>query len=90
MTVEKAIRLLGVEYARAKRLTYVRNPIAYALYQVWKMADSQSKNQESEVYGKWIYDEYGNPHCSKCEHVQDVPTNYCSECGTDMRGDQNE
>ena len=45
---------------------------------------------ESVETGRWIYDEYGNPHCSKCEHVQDVPTNYCSECGTDMRGDQNE
>lgn len=43
-----------------------------------------------EPYGTWIYDEYGNPHCSRCEHVQDAPTNYCSECGTDMRGDQNE
>ena len=43
-----------------------------------------------DPYGKWIYDEYGNPHCSRCEHVQDAPTNYCSECGTDMRGNQNE
>lgn len=42
------------------------------------------------VHGRWILDEYGNPHCSVCEHVQDAPTNYCSECGADMRGDQNE
>lgn len=41
MTVEKAIRLLGVEYARAKRLIYVRNPLAYALYQTWKQVDRQ-------------------------------------------------
>ena len=46
--------------------------------------------EKVSVFADWIYDEYGNPHCSKCEHVQDVPTNYCSECGTDMRGDQNE
>ena len=45
---------------------------------------------EPVVHGRWILDEYGNPHCSVCEHVQDAPTNYCSECGTDMRGDQNE
>lgn len=39
MTYEEAIKLLEAEYERAKRLDYVINPIAYALYQVWKKAD---------------------------------------------------
>lgn len=39
---------------------------------------------EPVVHGEWILDEYGNPHCSKCEHVQDAQTNYCSECGAEM------
>lgn len=39
MTIEKAIRELMKEYEKAKKLEWVRNPVAYALYQVWKMAD---------------------------------------------------
>ena len=41
MTLEKAIRLLETEYEKAKKSTFVRNPIAYALYRVWKIADEQ-------------------------------------------------
>ena len=41
---------------------------------------------EPVVHVEWIYDEYGNPHCSRCDHIQDVPTNYCSECGANMKG----
>ena len=43
MTVEKAKALLDEEYERAKNLAYVRNPLAYALYQVWKKADKQRR-----------------------------------------------
>jgi hypothetical protein len=43
MTLEKAIKMLEVEYERAKKMDYVRNPIAYALHQVWKMADCDSE-----------------------------------------------
>ena len=39
MTIEQAIELLIAEYERAQKLAYVRKPVAYALYQVWKMAD---------------------------------------------------
>lgn len=39
MSLEKAIKLLEQEYERAKRLPFVRNPISYALFKVWKMAD---------------------------------------------------
>lgn len=41
MTLEKAKQLLEEEYERAKRLEYVNNPLAYALYQVWKKADKE-------------------------------------------------
>lgn len=43
MTIEKAKQLLEEEFERAKRLEYVKNPLAYALYQVWKMADAERK-----------------------------------------------
>ncbi len=41
MTLEKAIELLKQEYDRASRLAYVKNPVAYALFQVWKKADKR-------------------------------------------------
>ncbi len=35
----KAIRMLEQEYERAKRLDFVRKPLAYALFHVWKKID---------------------------------------------------
>ena len=39
MTLVKAINLLKTEYERACKLDYVRNPLAYALHKVWRVAD---------------------------------------------------
>lgn len=39
--LRKTVKLLNKEYARAKKLSFVHNPIAYALYQVWKAADAK-------------------------------------------------
>ena len=41
MSLEKAIELLQQEYDKASRLAFIKNPIAYALFQVWKMADKR-------------------------------------------------
>lgn len=41
MTLQKAIKMLESEYERARKLAYVRNPLAYALYYVWKRADKE-------------------------------------------------
>jgi hypothetical protein len=41
MTLEESKALLDEEYERAQRLEYVHDPIAYALYQVWKKADME-------------------------------------------------
>ena len=43
MTIEKAIKELMQEYEKAKKNEWVRNPVAYALYQVWKRADSKAE-----------------------------------------------
>jgi len=40
-TLEKAIKLLEKEYERAKGLEYVHNPLAYALFRVWKIVDKE-------------------------------------------------
>lgn len=39
MTIEMAIKRLCDEYERAKTLEYVRDPVAWALYRVWREAD---------------------------------------------------
>lgn len=43
MGIETAIKKLREEYAKAQGVEYIRNPLAYALHQVWKLAD---KNPE--------------------------------------------
>lgn len=41
MTLQEAINLLEQEYEKANGLKFVYNPLAYALYKVWKMADKR-------------------------------------------------
>ena len=41
MTLENAIDLIKAEYEKATDSNYVNNPLAYALYQVWKKADRE-------------------------------------------------
>lgn len=37
----KAIKILKEQYEKAKKIGWVRNPIAYALYQTWKIFDDR-------------------------------------------------
>lgn len=46
MTLEEAKKLLDEVYERAKRLKYVKKPLAFALYQVWKIADRRGNKNE--------------------------------------------
>lgn len=41
MRLETAIKKLTVEYEMVKRNETILNPVAYALYQVWKEADKE-------------------------------------------------
>ena len=43
MTLEQAMKILKSEYERAKKIEWVHNPVAYALYQTWKKADVGAK-----------------------------------------------
>ena len=36
VTLEKAIEMLRAEYERASKLEFVYDPLAWALYRVWK------------------------------------------------------
>ena len=41
MDLQKAIKTLTEEYERAQKMCFVRNPLAWALYRVWRKADGQ-------------------------------------------------
>ena len=49
MTLAEAIKLLEAEYERAMKLEYIKNPLAYALYQVWKIADKKRRRKSDET-----------------------------------------
>lgn len=39
------------------------------------------------VHGRWEYNPGDNiPYCNRCGMPQDVPTNYCHDCGAKMDG----
>lgn len=42
--IEKVIRLIESEYERALKLEYIRNPLAFALYRVWKKIDGERRS----------------------------------------------
>ena len=44
MTLQTALLLIQDEYEKACKLDFVRNPLAYALYNVWQLADGQEDN----------------------------------------------
>lgn len=46
MTLEQAITLLRKQYEKAKRSPYVKSPLAWALYQVWKIADKERRGKQ--------------------------------------------
>lgn len=41
MTLEKAIELIKTEFEKANKSEQIKNPLAYAIYQVWKKADKK-------------------------------------------------
>lgn len=47
MTIEKVIRMLKSEYERAKTFEFVKKPLSWALYNVWKTVDAVEKEQET-------------------------------------------
>ena len=48
MSIEDAVKLLRDKYAENKEKRWVRNPVAYTLYEVWKIADSKTVYRPSE------------------------------------------
>lgn len=48
MTLEKVIKMLEKQYQKAEKLEFVKNPLCYALYQVWKEVDSNQREIPKE------------------------------------------
>ena len=48
MLPKKIVNLLEANYERAQKLEYVRNPLAWALYQTWKEVDSFDFDKKRE------------------------------------------
>ncbi len=42
---QKAIKMLQDEYVKAQASAFVRKPMAYALYQVWKYFNTKEKSR---------------------------------------------
>lgn len=47
MTFDEAVEQLRKEYEHAKKLKHVKNPIAYALYHTWRVADSKKERERN-------------------------------------------
>ena len=46
MTLERAIKMVRDTYTNAKKLEYIRNPLAFALYKVWRIADGEGRSEK--------------------------------------------
>lgn len=46
MNIEQAEKFLRQEYEKAMKNDYVRDKVAYSLYQVWKKADAERWRRE--------------------------------------------
>lgn len=51
MTLEKAIKMLEEEYERAKKMDFVKKPLAYALYTVWREVDRNRQTKRGGAGG---------------------------------------
>ena len=52
MTIKKALAELEKEYERALQLEFVHNPLAWALYRVWRMASEDPKKKGGTTVAK--------------------------------------
>lgn len=46
VTLRQAVNMLEKQHEKAQNLDFVRNPLAYALYQVWKEADKLPQKEQ--------------------------------------------
>lgn len=49
MTVERAKREIEKKYIQAKKMKFIHHPLAWALYQVWRMADAEKPRKGGDA-----------------------------------------
>lgn len=52
LTIEQAIELIRDKYEENKEYRWVHDPVAYTLYEVWKIADSKREYVPSKDGGQ--------------------------------------
>ena len=67
--------------------------VDYILYA--EIEDMSGADVRENIHGEWNLQEINEDHdyewvCSKCKKRNDVKTNFCPNCGADMRGETNE
>ena len=45
-SIDKAIKILQARYEYAKKQKWIYNPLAYALYEVWRLADDNKEKKK--------------------------------------------
>ena len=45
MTLKKALAMVDREYEKAKENDYVKKPLAYALYKMWRLVDAEEEKE---------------------------------------------
>lgn len=56
MKIEEAITMLREKYAENEKNKWVKNPVAYTLYEVWKAADAEKPGKETAERKNPVYD----------------------------------
>jgi len=70
----------------------ISNPIPAFI----EMTRETGKWLDCGVHGDWAWEQDGHGNCwhiwkcSKCEYKTEHRSNYCPNCGAEMRGDKNE
>ena len=63
---------------------------AQYFYDCFREIDEVAADVQPVKRGHWIEIDYGMFYeCSECGNVREFERNFCSNCGADMRGDEN-
>lgn len=86
MTIEQALKKIQKKYDQAQNNKWVIKPLAYALYQVWREADSEHvRDTWGEGNGEWEHYHDNRWRCTACGGCVFMPTVTCPNCGATMK-----
>ncbi len=84
MTIEEALAHLAETHEHARQLSYIQDPVAWSLHQVWRAADRerQSKAAEERYLRRR---EQGKKQCRDCKWLTDEKSSIGYRCGNPER-----